>query len=69
MSTRDPQEEISRGPPRGAGGGRRGSVEGNNNTCKMDMRLELILTRDLHKGNELCFISPSGFGEGIGYES
>lgn len=38
MMVRDLQEEISPGPPRGDEGGRNGSEERNNNTCRMDTR-------------------------------
>ena len=69
MSAKDPWEEISQGPPRGAEGGKRRSVGENNNTYKTDMRIKLILIRDLHKGNKLCLISPSNFGKEINYES
>ena len=69
MLARDLWEDISLGPPRRAGRGRRGNVKGNSNTCKTDTKPELIQMRDLHNGNELCLISPSGLGKEIGYES
>ena len=69
MLAKDLGEEISRRPPRGAGGGKKGSEKRNSNTCDMDMRLEFIQTSDLYKGNELCLISPSSLDEEIGYGS
>lgn len=69
MLVKDLREEISRRPARGARGGKKGSAKRNSNTCKMDMRLEFIQTRDLYKGNELCLISPSSLDEEIGYGS
>lgn len=69
MSTRVLWEEISQGPLQGVIRGRKGNVGENNRTCKMDMRQELILMKDFHKGNGKCRTSPNGLDVGIGYKS
>lgn len=52
-------EESIRGLPQGVVGGWKGCVKGNSNACKKGIIPDIIQTRDLHKGNELCLISTS----------
>lgn len=42
-------------------GGWRGSVEEISNTCKKDIRPNLILTKDPRKGNKLSYISEGSY--------